>query len=139
MTEVTSSDSQSETKIQFPVLLSSGNGLQERRCTSQPDPQELILLIKGEGNRTRRGGAAFAEENTFLCQSNPPFSLSGCSPMWVIRSWMTPCLGNTSSTCAPPAPWLRSSLSSGSNQSRSAGRTKLTTFSHISPCASSLW
>lgn len=47
VSEVTSSDSQSETKMQFSVLLSSGNGLQERQCTSLPDPQELIFFYKG--------------------------------------------------------------------------------------------
>lgn len=52
-------------------------------------PKSWFFSIKGEGNGARTGEADFAEENTFLCQSNPPFSLSQavlpCG--WSVPGW----------------------------------------------------
>lgn len=56
VSEVTSSDSQSETKIQFSVLLSSGKGLQERWRSPQPDPQELIFFYEGRWKQSKDRG-----------------------------------------------------------------------------------
>lgn len=66
MTQVRSSEPQSETKNQFSVLLSSGNGLQVRQCTSLPDLPELIFSIKGERKGVRTGEANVAEKEIRL-------------------------------------------------------------------------
>lgn len=65
--------------------------------------------------------------------------LSGCFPMWMTRSWTTPCPGSLSSTCDPVDHYRTSCHISGSRAESPVAKTKLTTFSLTSLSASFSW
>lgn len=66
-------------------------------------------------------------------------SSSGCFPTWTTPSWTTTCRESLSSTCGPADPCRTSSRISGSRVESLVAKTKPTTFSPTSLCASSSW
>lgn len=63
----------------------------------------------------------------------------GCFPTWMTRSWTTLCPGSLSSTCDPADLYRTNSPTSGNRAGSPVAKTKPTTFSPTSPCASSSW